>query len=123
MKILGIFKVIIISLLLFIIGYFLVYLYIKSSYEEAAEEHFKNWKENEFYPSTYHAIVYEYKDDYLKMKKLHSSNYINEDYLCKFRPSLKKGDTIFKNENSYDIYLVKDSRKLLLEYDFCNGSR
>lgn len=118
------FKILFLVLGVTVIIFFVNQLVLTMSIDEAQKKHFKHWKEKEFYPNQYLATVFdvEYADNqevvYLKMKNLVSDEYINEGYLC-LNTHVKLKDTIYKKQNSYELFIVNNVDTLKLEYDFC----
>ena len=121
------FKAILIIVITLIVGYLIFYLsswlYIEYSIKKNDKEFFRRWEKETFFPNSYVLVVtgcqklYYDNNKYLNIYHISHNNDIKETNLIIRKINIiKEGDTIIKPKNSNNLYLIKQGKKMNLEY-------
>ena len=120
------FKAILIIVITLIVGYLIFYLsswlYIEYSIKKNDKEFFRRWEKETFFPNEYVVVLgyqklYYDNDKYLNIYHISHNNDIKETNLIIRKINIiKEGDTIIKPKNSNKLYLIKQGKRINLEY-------
>ena len=121
------FKAILIIVITLILGYLIFYLsswlYIEYSIKKNDKEFFRRWEKETFFPNSYALVVTGYQklyydnNKYLNIYHISHNNDIKETNLIIRKINIiKEGDTIIKPKNSNKLYLIKQGKRINLEY-------
>ena len=121
------FKAILIIVITLIVGYLIFYLsswlYIEYNIKKNDKEFFRRWEKETFFPNSYVLVVtgcqklYYDNNKYLNIYHISHNNDIKETNLIIRKINIiKEGDTIIKPKNSNKLYLIKQGKRINLEY-------
>ena len=122
------FKAILIIVITLILGYLIFYLsswlYIEYSIKKNDKEFFRRWEKETFFPNEYVVVVlgyqklyYDSSNKYINIHHILNNNDMKETNLIIQKIDIiKEGDTIIKPKNSNNLYLIKQGKKMNLEY-------
>lgn len=121
------FKAILIIVITLIVGYLIFYLsswlYIEYSIKKNDKEFFRRWEKETFFPNSYVLVVTGYQKLYYDNNKYLNIYYISHNndmketnLIIQKIDIIKEGDTIIKPKNSNNLYLIKQGKKMNLEY-------